>query len=531
MFRVSKVSRFSLAKEAKSTTKDSIKTKTPWKARMRSAGAFMAGLIIPSVGIIIAWGLWTSMFLFNYHDDVALGWIKNKVISRPMGRLVGPGITWLIPILIAFNGGRMVYGLRGGFIAAFVITATIAGGQTLIPTFTERWSSLGPKEAPPQFIGAMLLGGASAYLVKKIEKLYLHRISSGFDMLVRNFGMGFFGLVIGAIGFWGWSPIVWGIQLGLTRFIKFFADNNITWLIALFTEPIRLVFLNNALNHGILVPMGLTEVNEMIAQGKPNPRSVFFMFDPNPGPGLGLLLSYAVWSKGQNRTNALGSTIIHFFGGIHEVFFVFVLAQPIMFLSSTTGIVLAQLWIILMGGGTIAGPSPGSIFTIIALSPGVHALWVNLVGVLIGAVSSFIVGSIILILTRKKVQSVEGIQMNFSDEGVSFDSSNDSSDKKSKVEQINKIIVACEAGMGSSSMAVGIIKKILKSGGYSEINVSHTSIKSVPENADIIVTMKTFEETIKKNHPQKIVIPVGSFIDKNAYKPLLNILKKNGQKK
>lgn len=517
------ISKKSLAKQAQKNKKLG-----SFKIKMRKFGAFLAGLILPAIGPIIAWGLWTSLFLYNYDSHVALGWVKHDATSRALGKLVGPGINYMIPLLIAYNGGRMIYGIRGGMIAAFSIMATIVGGEYLIPQFTKDWNHMGPTSAPAQFIGAMFIGPLSALFLLKFEKIYLHKISSSFEMLVKNFGIGIFGLFIGMIGFWGWSPVMWSIQLGLTKFIKIFADNNLTWTLGFFTEPIKVTFLNNALNHGVMGPLGYTQVSDMIASGASHPRSIFFLFDPNPGPGMGMLLAYIIWSRGQNRTNAMGSSIIHFFGGIHEVYFVFILAKPIMVLSTTAGVVSAQAWTLLMGGGTSATPSPGSIISLISLSPGVHALWVNLVSVLIGTAVSFGVATAILLFNKKHSNS-EGLKINFSDEGISFEdekqnTSNIKNDNK-KLKNIKKIIIACEAGLGSSAMATGIVKKLVQNIDK-KIIVDHAPYRDVPKDADILITMKSFEDLLKKSYPTKPVYSVKSFINKSEYKNLLSDIKK-----
>lgn len=497
----------------------SSKAKT-FKLRIQKMGSFMAGMIMPSIGVLLAWGLWTAMFLYDFENDVHLGWFNAPML----GRLVGPGITWLLPILIAFNGGKLIYGLRGGMFATFVIVGTIVGTEWIFETYI-RIDVNGVLEAPGapnQFIGAMVLGPVSALFLKYIEKPYIEKINKSYDMLVKNFGMGIYGIIFCAIAFFGWGWIMWGITWTMMQVIQLFGDNR--WaapLIGIITEPIKVSFLNNALNHGVMGPIGFNQVQAQIDAGIENARSIFFLFDPNPGPGLGLLLAYIIWTKGENRANAAGSSLIHTIGGIHEVYFVFILAKPKMVLSTMTGVVAAQFIASYFGGGTIATPSPGSIISMIALSPGTQAILINLLSFAVGVGAAFGIATILLLTDKKRNAVGESSSFTISDEGISFSNDESSATEESSFigDTIKSIVVACEAGMGSSAMASGIIKKWVKKNNL-DISVTNIAVKDLDNSFDVVVTMKNFEEFAKQKAPNAFVYPVDKFIGVGVYDKL-----------
>ncbi|QEH61463.1 PTS mannitol transporter subunit IICB [Spiroplasma chinense] len=487
-----------------------------FKLKIQKMGSFMAGMIMPSIGVLLAWGLWTSMFLYDYDNNKNLGWFNAPML----GRLVDPGIKWLLPILIAFNGGRLVYGMRGGMFATFAMVGTIVGTDWIYATYIEQSS-------PNQFIGAMVVGPLSALFLKGIESLYLQKINKSYEMLVKNFGLGLFGIVFALIVFFGWGWILWGITWVMIQLIQLFGDNKwVAPLMGIITEPIKVSFLNNALNHGVLGPIGVNDVELQKALGKANPRSIFFLFDPNPGPGLGLLLAYIIFTKGENRYNAAGSSVIHTIGGIHEVYFVFILAKPKMVLATITGVVSAQFITAYLGGGTIFTPSPGSIISLIALSPGVHAILINLLSVLVGTGASFGIATLLLLTDKKRNEVNEGETFKITDEGISFGSTSTTDSSSAKTfdwNNVKSIVVACEAGMGSSAMASGIIQKFVKQNKL-DINVTNIAVQNLDSSYDVIVTMRNFEDFAKQKSPNSFVYPVDKFIGQKVYDPLFEKL-------
>ena len=329
------------------------------REKLQQVGGFLAHMIIPNLGAFIAWGLITAFF-------IPTGWIPNETLAK----LVGPMITYLLPILIGYTGGKMVYDVRGGVVGAAATMGVIVGADV------------------PMFIGAMIMGPLGGYLIKLLDSLWEEKIPVGFELLVNNFSAGILAAILAIIGNLLIGPVVNGLSLAMGAGVQFLIAARLLPLADLFIEPAKVLFLNNAINHGILAPLG-------IAQAQETGRSVLFMLETNPGPGLGLLLAFWFAGKGMVKESAPGAIIIHFFGGIHEIYFPYVLAHPIMIVALWAGGILADLWFVISGAGLVATPSPGSIFAYVAVTPPGQFFPV-MIGVLIATVASFFVGFFIL---------------------------------------------------------------------------------------------------------------------------------------
>lgn len=329
------------------------------KEKIQKIGGFLAGMIIPNIGAFIAWGLITALF-------IPTGWIPNENLSS----LVGPMILYLLPVLIGYTAGKMVHGVRGGVVGATVTMGVIVGTEI------------------PQFMGAMIMGSLGGWLIKKVDEVLEDKIPVGFEMLINNFSAGILATIVVLLGYLLMSPVLTAISNFAGGTVDYLVDAKLLPFAAFIIEPAKVLFLNNALNHGVLAPLGVEAVAE-------TGKAIHFLLETNPGPGLGLLLAFYVAGKGMLKESAPGAMIIHFLGGIHEIYFPYVLAHPIMILAMIAGGFAADLWFTIMQAGLVATPSPGSIFAYLAVIPkGQH--FAVLAGVLIGAVASFLVGSLIL---------------------------------------------------------------------------------------------------------------------------------------
>lgn len=340
------------------------------RERLQQFGGFMAGMIIPNIGAFIAWGLITALF-------IPTGWIPSERFSE----LVGPMIINLLPILIGYTGGRMIHGVRGGVIGAVVTMGVIVGSEI------------------PMFLGAMIVGPLAAWLMKLVDDAIEDSIPVGFEMLVNNFSLGILGTILAMLALVVISPIVEGISTFLGGIVDGLVSARLLPLAAIVIEPAKVLFLNNALNHGVLAPLGVAAAEE-------SGRAIHFLLETNPGPGLGLLVAYWVAGKGLMKQSAPGAMIIHFLGGIHEIYFPYVLAHPIMILSVISGGLVADLWFTITNAGLVATPSPGSIFAYLAVTPrGQH--FAVLTGVLLGAVVAAAVGIVLLRFRPVPVEEAE----------------------------------------------------------------------------------------------------------------------------
>lgn len=329
------------------------------RERVQSWGGFLASMVIPNIGAFIAWGLITAFF-------IKTGWVPNETFAK----LVGPIITYLLPLLIGYMGGRIIYGHRGGVIGALATVGAIVGSSV------------------PQFLGGMIMGPISAWLLKKLDEMLEPRIPIGFELLVNNFSLGILGAILTLLAQLAVGPFVGAVSGVAGAAVQGLINAGLLPLVDLIVEPAKVLFLNNALNIGVLAPLGA-------AASQASGRAIHFMLESDPGPGLGMLLAYWVAGKGMLKESAPGAIIIHFFGGIHEIYFPYVLAHPIMILAMYAGGILADTWWMITGAGLVATPSPGSIFSYLAMTPkGWH--FQVLTGILIGAVASFLVGFVLL---------------------------------------------------------------------------------------------------------------------------------------
>ncbi len=347
--------------------------------RIQRFGGHLAAMIIPNIGAFIAWGLITALI-------IPTGWLAKTSLDwdwdNLTGELVGPMIVWLLPILVAYTGGKMIHGHRGGVLAAVAVIGVIAGADFELAS--------GAAGDPPQFLGAMVVGPLAGYLMKKVDEFLEPRTPAGFEMLFNNFSQGILGLVLVFLGFIIIGPIMGGIASAFGNMVEGISDAGLLPLADIPIEVGKVLFLNNAINHGVLTPLGTVDAAE-------SGRSIYYMLESNPGPGLGLLGSYWFAGKGLAKLSAPGAIVVHFLGGIHEVYFPYILMNPVMIGAMWAGGITADIVFQIFDAGLVGPPSPGSIFAYISLLPpeGGPAFGV-FAGVFVGAAAAFVVGSVLL---------------------------------------------------------------------------------------------------------------------------------------
>jgi PTS system mannitol-specific IIC component len=448
------------------------------KVRIQKFGRFLSGMVMPNIGAFIAWGLITALFIPS-------GWLPNEKIAA----LVDPTIKYLLPLLIGYTGGKLIYDVRGGVIGALATIGVIAGAEV------------------PMFLGAMVAGPLGGYIIKKVDSLFEGKVRTGFEMLVNNFSAGIVGAIIMIISYLGIGPIVAAISAVLSAGVKVIVGMGLLPLVSLLIEPAKVLFLNNAINHGVLSPLGLQEAAE-------TGKSIFFLLETNPGPGLGLLLAYWIFGKGATKQSAPGAAIIHFFGGIHEIYFPYILANPRLILATIAGGMSGVFTFQLFGAGLVATPSPGSIFALMAISPK-GGLFPVLLGVVISTAVSFLVATLLIRTSKKNEEDIEKAQvkvkeMKAQSKGQVLTNTN---------KNVKKVVFACDAGMGSSAMGASILRKKFQDAGIS-IEVINKAINDIPEDADIVITQKTLTDRAKAKHSYAEHISVDNFLNSPKYEEL-----------
>jgi PTS system mannitol-specific IIC component len=453
-------------------------------------------MVIPNIAAFICWGFITAFF-------IPTGWIPSEYLAK----LVGPMIQYLLPILIGFSGGRLVYGLRGGVLGATATMGVIVGSTI------------------PMFMGAMVMGPVGGWVIKKWDEMIEGKVPTGFEMLVNNFSAGILGMFLVLIAYNIIGPVVAGVANFLGAAAKVIAEAKLLPLLAILIEPGKVLFLNNAINHGVFSPIGVAEVKEF---GK----SIFFLLETNPGPGLGLLLAYWVFGKGLGKQSAPGAILIHFFGGIHEIYFPYVLMNPLCIIGVIAGGMAADLTFLLLNAGLVATPSPGSIFAEIAMAPKGGLLPV-LSGVAVGAIVSFVVSSPFVRAYSSNVDEQSGEDFTKAQQMVQtlkpakvteHELANNQTMATQEAIQVKKIVFACEAGMGSSVMAVSVLKKKLSQAGKTGIEVVHSPVNQIPKDADIVLTAVGLVESAKKAVPPGTkVFGVQDFINTPVYDEVIKL--------
>ncbi|MBP2241016.1 PTS system mannitol-specific IIC component [Cytobacillus eiseniae] len=466
-----------------------------FKIKVQRFGSFLSGMIMPNIGAFIAWGLITALF-------IPTGWFPHKELAE----LVGPMINYLLPILIGFTGGRLVYDIRGGVVGATVTMGVIVGAEI------------------PMFLGAMIVGPLGGWVIKKFDQLIEGKIKSGFEMLVNNFSAGILGGFLTLVAYKLIGPLVSTLTNFLADGVQFIFDLSLLPLASIFIEPAKVLFLNNAINHGILGPLGIEQAAEA---GK----SILFLLEANPGPGIGILLAYMIFGRGAAKQTASGAGIIHFFGGIHEIYFPYILMKPILLLAAIAGGASGVLTLQIFGAGLVAAPSPGSIFAILALTPKGNYVGVIL-AVVVAAVVSFLISSIILKSSKKtseddlvkateKTSSLKGkesraaafIQPNPVDKG-----------QDDSFVHVKHVIFACDAGMGSSAMGASILRNKVKQANI-DVSVTNMAISNLPSDAEVIITHKDLTSRAKEKAPNAHHISVENFLNSPKYDELVEQLK------
>jgi PTS system mannitol-specific IIC component len=436
-------------------------------------------MVMPNIGAFIAWGLITALF-------IPTGWMPNEKIAE----LVDPTIKYLLPLLIGFTGGKLIYDVRGGVIGALATIGVIAGAEI------------------PMFLGAMIAGPLGGYVIKKVDSLFEGKVRTGFEMLVNNFSAGIVGAIIMILSYLGIGPIVASVTTILSAGVKVIVEMGLLPLVSLFIEPAKVLFLNNAINHGVLSPLGLQEAAE-------TGKSIFFLLETNPGPGLGILLAYWFFGKGVTKQSAPGAAIIHFFGGIHEIYFPYILANPRLILATIVGGISGIFTFQLFNAGLVATPSPGSIFALMAMAPK-GGLIAVLLGVIVSAAVSFVIATLLLRTSKNSGEDIEEAKEKIKE--MKAESKGETVITKEK-QDVRKVIFACDAGMGSSAMGASILRKKFQDASIS-IDITNKAINDIPEDADIVITQKTLTDRAKAKKPDAEHISVENFLNSPKYDEL-----------
>jgi len=491
-------------------------------------GTFVSGMVLPNIAAFIAWGLITALF-------IETGWLPLLGIDatwvQQLGGwstdpdvvntgLVGPMITYLLPLLIANTGGRMVYGVRGGVVGTIATMGVIVGAGI------------------PMFLGAMIVGPGAAWVMKKVDALWAGKIRAGFEMLVDNFSGGIVGAGLAVLSFFVIAPAVTAISSFLETIVKFLVETSLLPIASVFVEPGKILFLNNAINHGVFTPLGTIEAER-------TGQSILFLIEANPGPGLGLLLAFAIFGVGMLRASAPGAILIQFVGGIHEIYFPYVLAKPLLIVAVIAGGASGVLTNVIFQSGLRAPASPGSIIAILAQTPPGSFVGVIL-SVLISAAVTFLVASIIIRASRKTdlaavaagdTALADAVAKNAANKGKDSQvgsllntsggnaaaTSTASADAPTSA-PVTSIVFACDAGMGSSAMGATVMRNKIKKAGIEGVTVVNQAIANLDGSADLVITQRELTARATEKSPNSQHVSVDNFMGSPKYDEVVALL-------
>ncbi|WP_156293453.1 PTS mannitol transporter subunit IICBA [Serratia oryzae] len=456
------------------------------KVKVQNFGRFLSNMVMPNIGAFIAWGIITALF-------IPTGWLPNETLAR----LVGPMITYLLPLLIGYTGGKLVGGERGGVVGAITTMGVIVGADM------------------PMFLGAMIVGPLGGWAIKHFDRWVDGKIKSGFEMLVNNFSAGIIGMLLAILAFLAIGPLVEALSKILAAGVHIMVVNNLLPLTSIFVEPAKILFLNNAINHGIFSPLGIQQATEA---GK----SIFFLIEANPGPGLGVLMAYMFFGRGSAKQSAGGAAIIHFLGGIHEIYFPYVLMNPRLILAVILGGMTGVFTLTVLNGGLVSPASPGSILAVLAMTPK-GAYFANLMAIFAAFLVSFVVSSFLLKTSKvKEEDDLEEATRRMQDMKAQSKGGQPAANAAvdGDLSTVRKIIVACDAGMGSSAMGAGVLRKKVADAGLKQISVTNCAINSLPDDVDLVITHRDLTERAMRHAPQAQHISLTNFLDSQLYNDL-----------
>ncbi len=537
-------------------------------------GTFLSGMIMPNIAAFIAWGFITMLFIpagflgpnspFGWHwypvsdilgsggNAAEIGWegAMLQLSEGPDGNffsyvgLVGPMIVYLLPLLIANTAGRMVYGERGGVVATIATMGVIVGTDI------------------PMFLGAMIMGPIAAWVTKRMDLLWDGKIKPGFEMLVNNFSAGILGMILAIIGFFAFGPIMLGISFVLGAAVDWLVSFNLLPVVSIIVEPAKVLFLNNAINHGVFTPLGIEQAAE-------TGKSILFLIEANPGPGLGLLLAFTFFGIGASKASAPGAIIIQFFGGIHEIYFPYALSKPITILALIAGGATGVTTNMLLGGGLAFPAAPGSIIavTFAAIGPGVGNLLVVYLSVILAATVTFLLAGVMLRATRKRDleagltgdlsaaiaqteankgkesaalaglrASAEGDRTALKDAEAAYDEAETArrtdgqlSGGNLQTKQVHSIVFACDAGMGSSAMGASVLRNKIKKAGIDDVTVVNKAVANLDASADLVITQNQLTDRARAQAPDAVHVSVDNFMNSPKYDEVVEMVRDQHQ--
>lgn len=474
------------------------------KKLLHRFGKFYTKVIINFIGIFIFVGILSVVF-----GDY--GWLPNKdiyAISQFVYKVV-------IPLMIAYAAGNQAghcgecvgseHLQAGGAIAVMAVSGMIlADGETGI-------------------LGAMILGPLSGMLWKHVLQPSVKKVKTGLEMLVRNVVAAFAGSIMTLLAFYLIAPAIAVCADMLLLGVNYLIGHKLIWLVSFVIEPAKVLFLNNSINHGILIPIGMQQAEHM-------GESILFLLEANPGPGLGILTAL-YWEKKEKRKEYAASMFVEFVGGIHEIYFPEVISNMWLLLALISGGAAGNLCFLVLHGATTGVVSPGSIFAVLLVCAQNRVLGV-LVGIFVSAAVSATVAILILKWQKKrfKISEKSASPETGSRSETELVVQSESEDKVEK-KMMQKVGFICNAGVGSSAMGAALFRKKLREMNLIEVEVEAYAADQIPEDLDAVVCQKDLKEMLLPELKAVKVYTVESLLNQSEYMAIIEEMQKGGEKR
>lgn len=368
--------------------------------KIRKIGRFYSSVIIKNIALFITYGLLSAVFS-------EYGWFPKENIYN-MAQII---YQVLIPVCLGLTAGKKAGKEMGGLVGA--ITSI---GVLMV-------------ENAPVITGSILLGGVGGYIADKLYERIQRKIRMGFEMLTKNVTIAIIGSIFAMLSYFIMAPILVGVDTFLLKGISELIEIHMLPLASVLIEPAKVFFLNNNMNHGILVPIGMEQIQ---TTGK----SILFLIETNPGPGMGILMTYYILKKRDKKE--IGSYfIVESLGGIHEVYFPYVLENLKLILAVIVGGMSGILCFSIFDVGVVGPVSPGSMLTIFLMTRRESFLGIFL-GIIVSAIVTCIIALIILMIEKREKKKKNKKRKENSGEGNSCKIEQDNNKKNSyKIEQDN----------------------------------------------------------------------------------------------
>lgn len=458
--------------------------------KIHNVGRFYTKIIMKHIGIFI----FVGMLFVVFHDH---GWLPNGDIYA-ISQLV---YIVILPALIAYEGGRLISGENGGILAVLVMSGMLVS------------------ESSAGILGAMIAGPFAGFLWKYEQKFLEEKAGSSMQMLAKNLALGITGAVLAVFVYYLVTPVFYLVTEAFCRGVDLLVSCRMIALAGAIIEPAKVFFLNNIVNHAVLVPLGMEQVQEV-------GHSVLFLLETNPGPGLGLLLALGYMQK-EKRTEYTAAVIAQTIGGIHEVYFPFVLSDLRLLLPLVLGGIAGDFCFVMLGAGVQGAVSPGSILIILLMS-GKNGVLPVLAGISVSALVTFAGCLCVKGMGRKKEKEKElsGVAEESERGQLCMTVDSDNSRKKEYREKVTSVAVVCEGGVGSSAMGAALFRRVLARERIEGVRVEAYAADLVPETVQMIVCQKDYSEMLPGILKEKEVCTVENLMKTEEYERLSGEIRK-----